>query len=324
MKKIGTIVTVLIVLLLCGASFYIGAFNGEGAKFALPHIQMAPEVLFNIGAFPVSNTLLVTLGVDLLLIVAAWASTRKIRSGDEAALVPSGLQNFAEWMYETMYDTSLNVLGDKLEKLPGVITLLFTIFIFILFANWIELVPGFDTIGLVEKVPHHGYALSEWGPIALIHGPVLEEGGYTLKPILRAANTDLNVPLMLAIVAVVMVQYYGVYYLGKSYFLRFFNYKAFSHGATGIFEFLASVLEIVSEFAKILSFSFRLFGNIFAGSILLAVMAFLFPFMAPAAFYFLELFVGFIQAMVFMMLTASFIAVALSGHGDHEEEHTIA
>ncbi len=326
MKKVGTIIAVLFVLFLCAASIYVGAFNGEGAKFALPHIQMAPEVLFHIGSFPVSNSMIAVLIVDLLLVWGAAAGTRAIRRGDESALIPSGWQNFVEWVYETLYDAALNVLGEeKLKKLPGVVTLLLTIFIFILVANWIELIPGFETIGWIEPAEEHGYTLQQFGPVAALVGPVVEEGGYTLLPILRAANTDLNVPLMLAIVAVVMVQFYGVYYLGKGYFLRFFNYKAFSHGATGIFEFLASVLEIISEFAKVISFSFRLFGNIFAGSVLLAVMAFLFPFLAPAAFYFLELFVGFIQALVFMMLTASFIAVALAGHGsEHEEEHNAA
>ncbi len=324
MKKIGTVIAVLLVLFLCATSIYIGAFNGEGAKFALPHIQMAPEILFHIGGFPVTNSMVAVLIVDLLLVWGAAAGTRAIRRGDESAMVPSGWQNFVEWIYETLYDAAHNVLGEKLEQLPGVVTLLLTIFIFILVANWIELVPGFETIGWIEPAEHHGYTLTQVGPLATLVGPVHEEGGYTLLPLLRAANTDLNVPLMLAIVAVVMVQFYGVYHLGAGYFLRFFNYKAFSHGATGIFEFLASVLEIISEFAKIISFSFRLFGNIFAGSVLLAVMAFLFPFLAPAAFYFLELFVGFIQALVFMMLTASFIAVALAGHGDHEEHQAAA
>jgi len=130
-------------------------------------------------------------------------------------------------------------------------------------------------------------------------------------PILRGSNADLNMTLGLAIISIVAIQYFGFKTLGFHYSTRFLNFK-------GPIDFFLGILELISQFANILSFTFRLFGNIFAGEVLLTVMAFLMPFIVPLPFMALELFVGFIQALVFSMLTAAFLNVAVS-HGEGGE-----
>ncbi|NDJ54906.1 MAG: F0F1 ATP synthase subunit A [Chloroflexi bacterium] len=143
---------------------------------------------------------------------------------------------------------------------------------------------------------------------------------WTLAPFFRTASTDLNLTLALALVAMVAVQIYGVRELGFGYFSKFINIPALSHGLLGGVEFAVGFLEIISEFSKIISFALRLFGNLFAGTILLFVMMFLVPGLLPLPFFFLEVLIGFIQATVFAMLTLVLIAVAMVGHGDHDDE----
>ena len=127
-------------------------------------------------------------------------------------------------------------------------------------------------------------------------------------PFFRGPNADLNTTLALALISVSITQYLSIKTLGiKNYIARFINLK-------NPIKFFVGILEIISEFAKILSFSFRLFGNIFAGEVLLAVMVFLIPVLVPVPFLALEVFVGFIQALVFTMLTTIFIVVATEGH----------
>jgi F-type H+-transporting ATPase subunit a len=226
-----------------------------------------------------------------------------------------------------------SILGAKARK---VFWLGATIFIFILVANWMELIPGFDSVGIIEEA-HEGMEPAEKGSIlgipALVGPLEAEEGehgeheehGYVLVPLLRAANTDLNTTLALAIIAMVMVQVYGVRELGgKEYFGKFLQTKRIGDGnPMGLIDVFVGVLESVSEFAKIISFTFRLFGNIFAGQVLLFVMSFLIPFLffGVLVFWGLEIFVGAIQALVFMMLTFVFLSMAMAGHGDHQEEH---
>jgi len=312
MKRIGVILAVLAVIGLCIFSCFIGPF---GSKLVVqPHIQMAAEA-FPVGPVRVPNSLLGMLIADAILIIGAAVGTRHIRAGRPEAMVPKGLQNLVEALYEIFANVLHDVLGEKAEK---ALPLLMTFFLFILIANWIELFPGFDTIGIIEEVPEgmHGFAVKQLGPIWMLTN---EEGHYTLVPFLRAANTDLNIPLALALISVFMVQVYGVQTLGfGAYFSRFLNIKALvSGGMMGMMDFLVGLLEALSEVTKIISFAFRLFGNIFAGMVLLLVISSLAPFVVPVVFYFLELFVGAVQALVFMMLSAAFIAVATTGHDEH-------
>lgn len=148
-----------------------------------------------------------------------------------------------------------------------------------------------------------------------------EDVRVVITPYLRTAATDLNLTFALALTVFFFVQIMGVRELGLGYFSKFINLPALEHGALGWVELLVGFLEIISEIFKAVSLSFRLFGNIFAGAILLLVMAFLIPVGAPFIFYMLELLIGAIQAFVFAMLTIVFSAVALAGHGDHEEAH---
>jgi F-type H+-transporting ATPase subunit a len=139
-----------------------------------------------------------------------------------------------------------------------------------------------------------------------------------VAPFVRPAATDLNVPLAIALISVVWTQIIGVQALGGSYFRKFF--LPHMTGMKAI-DLIVGLLELVSEFAKIVSFTFRLFGNIFAGVVLLFVMSFLVPFFVPLPFYILELFVGFMQAFVFAILTLIFMSMATVGHGPDHDHH---
>lgn len=191
-------------------------------------------------------------------------------------LVPGGIQSVAELVVGGLYDFFSTVLGPRIKQFFPLVA---SFFIFIIIANWFGLLPGVGTVGFFE------------------HGKFV--------PILRGATADLNTTLALAIISIVAIQYFGFKTVGFHYSNRFFNFK-------DPISFFLGILEIVSELSKVISFAFRLFGNIFAGEVLLTVMAFLMPFIAPLPFMALELFVGFIQALVFSMLTAAFLNVAVS------------
>jgi len=197
--------------------------------------------------------------------------------------VPSGIQSIAEMIVGGLYDFFTSVAGKHIKQFFPLIA---TFFLFIIVANWFGLLPGVGTVGFYEAEK--------------------------FVPLLRGSNADLNMTLALAIISIVAIQYFGFRTLGFHYSSRFVNFK-------GPIDFFLGILEIISQFANILSFAFRLFGNIFAGEVLLTVIAFLIPFIVPLPFMALELFVGFIQALVFSMLTAAFLNVAVS-HGS--EEHS--
>jgi F-type H+-transporting ATPase subunit a len=214
-----------------------------------------------------------------------------------------------------------------------------TIFLLVLVSNWWELIPGVDSIGWLEshtapgtsdvlthyEVQHflgirtlvnepHTPTYDEYREAHEHHTlPTNEEGQpvAVLAPFLRAAATDLNFTLALALVSMFMVQVFGVQALGANYFSKFLNFRG---GAIGV---AVGLIETISEVAKILSFAFRLFGNIFAGQVLLFVMAFLVPWLLPVPFYGLEIFIGFIQALVFSLLALIFFTTSTIGHDEH-------
>jgi F-type H+-transporting ATPase subunit a len=171
--------------------------------------------------------------------------------------------------------------------------LVLTFFIYILFCNWIGLLPGFGSIGFNE----------------------VQNGTKVFVPLLRGATADLNTTLALALIAFFSIQYYGFAGQKLGYLKKFFNFSS-------PVMFFSGILELISELAKIISFSFRLFGNVFAGEVLLSVMTFLIPVIIPLPFVGLEIFVGLIQALVFSLLTLVFINIAMSAHGE-EVEHGI-
>ena len=237
------------------------------------HISLSAEKIASLAGFPVTNSLLSTWFVMALLIFGALYVRGTI------ALVPSHLQSIVEMIISGLYEFFETVMGHHIKKAFPVIA---TLFLFIITANWMGLLPGVGTVGFYE--------------------------GEKFVPLFRGATADLNTTIALAIIAFFAIQYFGFLTLGVQYSKRFLNFS-------NPIMFFVGLLEIVSDLSKVISFAFRLFGNIFAGEVLLAVMAFLMPFIAPMPFLILELFIGFIQALVFSTLTAVFINVAVA----HEE-----
>ncbi|MDD3486959.1 MAG: F0F1 ATP synthase subunit A [Candidatus Moranbacteria bacterium] len=243
------------------------------------NISIAAEPIFHIFGFPVTNTVLVTLCISLLIIVASYILKSRIR------LVPKGFQNTVELVLEALLDLIDSVTQDRKQS-KKFFPIVATIFIFVILTNWVELVPGLGTIGLHE-----------------VHGEEME-----LVPFIRSGSADLNLTLAIAIVSVFSAQILGIAAIGATkYAKKFFVSPFHKPYVVGTF---VGLLEIVSEVAKVISFSFRLFGNIFAGEVLLMVMLFLAPYFIPLPFLFLELFVGFVQALVFSMLTLVFFKMA--------------
>ncbi|MCX7852948.1 MAG: F0F1 ATP synthase subunit A, partial [Caldilineales bacterium] len=314
-------------------------------RVPLPTILLPAEKIpgLTLFGFPITNTLIATLLADATILVVTYFAVRKVKE------VPEGVQNLVEWIVEA-FDGMLTDIAGK-EKARQWLPLFLTILFFLLVANWWELVPGFDSIGYLEPLEvayvhsngtvSNGYEKGTFlGLPSLVSKPVKltdeqkkeamaaykkakaegheyhpheEEasGGYVLLPFLRAAATDLNLPLALALISVTLAQVTGMRYLGLKYWRRFLNPVITGMKPIDIF---VGLLEFVSEIAKIVSFSFRLFGNIFAGQVLLFVMPFLIAFLVPLPFYGLELFVGFMQAFVFAILTFIFLEQATHSH----------
>lgn len=247
-------------------------------------ISLRAEEIFRVGGFPVTNAVLLSTIVLVLLAVLAVTLRRKL------SFVPGMLQNVAELIIEGALSLMDSVLGDR-KTSEKYMPIVFTVFLFILCSNWLGLLPGVSSI-------------------------VVHEGAETV-PLLRSPASDLNFTLALALIVVTFVNAFGVAAVGlKKRLSVFFNFK-------GPIDFFIGILELISEFAKIISFSFRLFGNVFAGEVLLAIMSFLVPYLVPLPFMFLEIFVGFIQAFIFGMLTLVFVAMAVAEHGSEENHEKI-
>ncbi len=292
-----------------------------------PVIKLPSEPVLSLGPLNVTNTLVMTILADVILIVFVLAATRKIRQGSPDADVPRGAQNILELIIDLLYGLTKSVAGSKALK---IFPWMATIFLFVLFANWTELLPGMESIGLMEKATTGtGYAKVDVIPGVLStidQSKLITAGGeteaYHVLPFFRTPTTDINTTLALALVTMFMVQVFGVRALGGKYFFKFVNIPELRRGGLGYMMFLVGFLELISEIARILSFTFRLLGNIFAGSVLLLVMTYIIPFFVPMPFLGLELFVGFIQALVFSMLALVFMNMAMQSHeGGHEEAH---
>jgi len=275
----------------------------------LPDIKLAPDVVIPLFANGngITNTLICTWITIVVLLLLFYFGTRR------RDLIPSGMQNLAEWAIESLLGLVESVSGK--EKGKRFFPLVATFFIFILFCNLLDVFPGVDTIGTIQadEIAKIGTAKPVFG--FLLFGDLSNK----LIPWIRPATSDLNLTLSMAIISVVVTQVFGFIALGTGEHLsKYFNFKAlFTHGPVGVIEFIAGLIEIISELARIISFSFRLFGNIFAGSALLAVFAFLLPFVSDVIFIPFELFVAFVQALVFSLLTLVFMEIATTSHGDH-------
>jgi F-type H+-transporting ATPase subunit a len=333
------------------ACAWMGSPMANWGKF--PTISLPAETVFTIGPLTVTNTLIVTVIADVALILFALRATRKVRKGAPDAEIPRGVQNIFELIIDMLYGLSKSVAGSKAIK---IFPWMATIFLFVLFANWTELFPGIESIGTIvpahegigypkqELIPGVLYTVDQSQPIVVdeatvapaadsvaaeaekqqeveaAHGEALPEAFHVL-PFFRTPTSDINTTLALALITMFMVQVFGVRALGGRYFYKFVNIPELRRGGLGIMMFIVGFLELISEVARILSFTFRLLGNIFAGGVLLLVMTFIVPFFIPMPFLGLELFVGFIQALVFAMLALVFMNMAMASHGDHGEEH---
>ncbi len=244
-------------------------------------IHLAPEVLTTVFGLPITSTLLTVWLTMAVLIAVAYFGTRKL------SLVPKRFQNILELLVGSVYDYIKDVLeSEKLAK--KFFPLIMTIFLFILAMNWIGLLPGVDSIGIHKEVETHGEVVSK------------------LVPFFHPPATDLNITIAFALVAFLAIELAGVTLLGVwKYGGKFINF----HSPLG---FVIGLIELLSELARLISFSFRLFGNIFAGKTLLMVVMFLAtPYVLPVPLIAYEFFVGFIQAFIFAILTLYFIKIAI-------------
>lgn len=274
---------------------------------ALP--PLAAEPITYIGSFPVTNAYINTVLTVIGFAVFAYFINRAVKKYYDTGKAPQGILNFFESILETLFGYFDQVTGDR-KKTLKFLPLVGTLFFFILISNWIGLLPGIGSIGVYQV--HHGETV--------------------LVPYFRGANADLNMTLAMAVLAVAASHVLGVAAIGFfKYANKFIKLGDLWHAIKSakpiniliaIVEFFVGLIEVFSEVAKMVSLSLRLFGNVFAGEVLLTVMASLVAFLVPLPFIALELLVGLIQATVFSMLTLVYLSIAtteIHEHGAHSE-----
>jgi F-type H+-transporting ATPase subunit a len=309
------IVIILVVLFLIvigiaagplGQSLFKGLNLPDWLSVPKPEPELPAETIFHISGFSVTNTMLATWITVAFLIVCSFLITRRMK------LIPGRAQAAFEFVLGWLYDFCTSAAGEKNGR--RFFPLVATIFLFVGFNAWLGLLPGY---GVPVPIGDHG----------AVH-------------LIRPANTDFNTPLAVACIAVIAVQYYGLKTAGARYLAKFVNVGGFARifrgfkdifkgkvidgitsVFTGIVEIALGMLEFLSEFViRIISFTFRLFGNMTAGEVLIMVALFLIPFLFALPFYVLELLVGFLQAIIFAGLTLIFLTMAVSPH--EGDEHT--
>jgi F-type H+-transporting ATPase subunit a len=305
----------------------LGFFAARAYPPIRPHVQLPAETLSaaplftipGVGPIFLTNSLVATLLADVLLLAIGFGVMRATRGG---RLEIKGFSSAVEALLELLYNLAESTAGKWARH---IFPWMATIVMLVLVANWMELIPGVDSIGFLHQAEGEGYVAQEIAPgVAAVVRQTPPEGqpAYGVIPFVRAAATDLNFTLALALISVTFTQFYGIRAGGLGYFGKFFNVKTlFNKPIFGAIDFGVGLLEIISEISKILSFTFRLFGNIFAGSVLLFVIGTLVPVFAQTPFLMLEFFVGLIQAIVFGLLTLVFMAQATAGHGHGEAAH---
>jgi F-type H+-transporting ATPase subunit a len=287
-----------------GASF-LGIEVPSFMSVSRPHVELPSEGLFEVAGFPITNTFIASWLSIIVLVVLFYVCTRKMR------LVPGRLQNLAEMAVEALLSFVEGAAGKKHARLlfPAVAT----IFIYVITNAYLALLPFFSTIVVTG---HEGTAV----------------------PLFRAANTDINVPLSIAVMSFIFVEFWGMKSLGAFRYLgEFFNVAQLGRGIKELFRgkirpamtnigfgfinLFVGLLEVFSHLIRIVSFTFRLFGNMTAGEILLLVSAFLIPFIFSIPFYGLELLIGFIQALIFAGLTLVFGIIAVAPMHEETEQN---
>jgi F-type H+-transporting ATPase subunit a len=274
---------------------------GQEAGHEVSHeATLFAEPIANVGGFTITNSL-ITSWATVIILVAFF-----VLVGKKMKKVPKGIQNIFEIVLEGALNMADTVTGDR-KKTEKFLPFAFALFLFVLVNNWLGLLPGIGTIGFIES--GHGESV--------------------FVPILRGGTADLNTTLALSLFAIISSHIFAVLFIGAwKHFNKFVNLKAlaeipgeFKKDKTIVLvnpiKVFVGILEIIGEFAKIASLSFRLFGNIFAGEVLLASMMAIFAFILPLPFMFLELIVGIIQAMIFAMLTLVFMTIATQDHAEH-------
>lgn len=320
MRRFHLLPLLFIAALVAGVGSATAARGAEAPEAAAEehHLRLNPTVLnYGIGGHPptdphrpetakigflaITNSMVVTWIVAAGILICARLATRKIKP------VPGGLQNFWEWLVESLHNFLEGMIGRDLVK--RTFWFFATIFIFILFVNWFGLIPGVGTIGL---------------------GHYLTNGAFHLdRPLLRGGNADLNMTTAMAMIFFACWIVWAIQANGVGGFLmHIFGPKGESKGLmkiamVGIF-FAVGLLEIVSILFRPISLSFRLFGNVYAGETILETMSHMVPsisWLLPIPFYFMELLVGLVQALVFMLLTAVFTLLIAQHEPGHEAHH---
>ena len=308
MPRLGCFTKIIIAIFVVLALVIVG-----GLFFPVPepHVVLPADAIFSIGGFPITNTLLASWLAILVLVAMFYFGTRKMK------LIPRGWQNAMEAVYEGLYNFVEGAAGEKHARV--FFPVVATIFLYVIMAALLSLLPGFDTIGMGY------YGEQEGAFFGSYHGWIVEE------PLLRKANTDINFPLALAVISFIFVEYVGIRALGlRRYGSKFFQVGQLSHGLgqlvrgkfraalsglfTGLIDMFVGSLELLSEFIRIISFTFRLFGNMTAGMVLLLMVAFLIPWVVAVPFYGLEMLLGFLQALIFGGLTLIFAVMAVKPH----------
>lgn len=280
------------------------------------HITINPESITTIAGVTVTDSMLAGLLVSGLIILAAVVINRSLKQTTR----PTGWQGLLETIIESLKNLFDSVTLNS-AKTKQFFPLLAGFFIFIIMNNWFGLLPFVSSFGYLRPVESHAQQSVIYDSTLPAKNTISDtESVETLAtnhkaktefiPYLRPTTADLNMTLALGLISVAATQYFGVKQLGLAYFKKFINFSS-------PIMFFVGLLELISELAKILSFGFRLFGNIFAGKVLLLVIKFLVPLVIPMPFYILELFIGFIQALVFTMLSLVFFNMATESHDDH-------
>ncbi len=261
----------------------------------LVNVRIDAEPLFTIGPLTVENSMVGAVLASILLGIAAWYFTRRAR------MVPSRIQSLVEFPIEWMTNIVRTSGG---ERWRGFVTFILTLFMLILVANWLSILPGVGTIGIVTKA---------------------SDGSTELVPFVRPASADLNFTLGLAIVSFVTFVAWGLRVRGVGGYLKELR------GEPAYMAPLMMPIHVISELSRLISLSMRLFGNVFAGEVLLATMLALAPLLVPAVFMGLELIFGFVQALVFALLSMTYIILATAesaeeghGNGGHPPEGAVA
>ncbi len=279
-----------------GQSLFSGVELPDWLSLPEPHPELPAEVVFHIFGFPITNSVIAAWVTIMFLVVFSYAVTRRMK------LIPGRLQAAFEFLLGWLYNLCTSVAGEENgRKFFPIVT---TMFLFVGFNAWLGLLPGFGSI-----------------TVHTIEGEV---------HLLRPANTDINMPLALALVSFVFVEFTGIRRLGAGYLKKFINVKEFKSGLSQVFRgnmksgflglftgginIFTGLLEGFTEFIRIVSLTFRLFGNMTAGEILLLVVAFLIPWLFSVPFYGLELLIGYIQALIFAGLTLIFVTLAVIPH----------